>query len=93
MWGDAAEVGPHAGTGADLFVIKEAVSVEDIVDFQPGKDRIELDGEGISNFQDLTGHMQMTQEGVVISLPSHGQLVLHGIAVNQLSPQDFIFSG
>lgn len=93
MWGDAPTVGPHAGTGADLFVFGTLIADDQVMDFQPGKDRIELQGTGIGSFQDLAAHLQATSDGTQIDLDSGGRIFLHGVTTSQLSSHDFIFTG
>ncbi|MDB5449835.1 MAG: hypothetical protein JWQ52_963 [Phenylobacterium sp.] len=91
MWGDAAVVGPHATTGADRFVFAAPNGHDQIMDFQPGKDRIELDGFGFGSFQVLASHFRTTPEGVLISFDANDDVLLRNVTVGQLSAGDFMF--
>jgi hypothetical protein len=88
MWGDAPVVGPQAATGADLFVIS-AGGHDQIMDFQPGKDHIEL--FSFANFQQLSPELQNTGDGVLIALGPNSDLLIRGVTAGQLSVGDFIF--
>jgi hypothetical protein len=88
MWGDAAEVGPHARTGADLFQVT-AGGHDQIMDFEPGKDRIEV--FGFTSFQELASHFEPTADGVLISFDVTDDVLLHGVSAAQLSAGDFLF--
>jgi len=92
MWGDAATVGPHATTGDDLFVFALPNAHDQIMDFQPGKDRIELDGSGLGGFQDLVTHFQATADGTLISFDPADDILVRGVTPSQLHASDFIFT-
>ncbi|CAN7258355.1 Ig-like domain-containing protein [Phenylobacterium sp. LjRoot225] len=92
MWGDAATVAATATTGADLFVFSPSGGHDQIMDFEAGKDRIELDGFGFSDFADLSSHFQATSNGVLISLDANNDVLVRGVTVDQLSAGDFVFS-
>jgi hypothetical protein len=87
MWGDAAVVRPYAQTGADLFQVT-AGGHDQIMDFEPGKDRIEV--QGFANFQDLVSHFEPTADGVLISFDASDDVLVRG--VSQLSSGDFLFA-
>ncbi|CAN7568797.1 Ig-like domain-containing protein [Phenylobacterium sp. LjRoot225] len=91
MWGDAATVQSTATTGADLFVIQWNGGRDEIVDFELGKDRIEVDGYGFTGFADLSSHFQNTAEGVQISLDAYNKILVRGVTVAQLTAGDFVF--
>jgi hypothetical protein len=94
MWGDAATVAATATTGADLFVVRTGGGKDQIMDFQPGKDRIELTGLGFSGFADLSSHFETTADGVLITEPDDDwdSILLRGVTVAQLNADDFVFS-
>jgi len=96
MWGDAATVAATATTGADLFVFHLNDREDQIMDFEPGKDRIELDGLGVASFANLSSHFQTTPDGVLISFdPTDGaanSILVRGVTVAQLSAGDFVFA-
>jgi hypothetical protein len=91
MWGDAATVAATATTGADLFVFQPDNNHDQIMDFEPGKDRIELDGFGFSGFADLASHFQTTADGVLISFDADNDVLVRGVTVAQLTAGDFVF--
>ncbi|HKT53630.1 MAG TPA: hypothetical protein VJP88_04215 [Caulobacteraceae bacterium] len=92
MWGDAAVVGPNAVRGDNLFVFAPQNGHDQIMDFQPGKDRIELEGFGFGGFNDVAKLFQTTADGTLISLDANDDILLRGVAAKQLSPHDFIFA-
>jgi len=98
MWGDAATVQSTATTGADLFVIRPDGGRDEIMDFEPGKDRIELDGFGLTGLADLSSHFRTTADGVLISFgpedPIYGadnSILVRGVTVAELTAGDFVF--
>jgi len=91
LWGDAAVIDPHATTGADLFIIGVG-GHDEIMDFQPGQDRIELVGFGAATFQDLAARFQATDGGVLIPVDGNNDLLVRGVATAQLSATDFILA-
>jgi len=92
MWGDAATVGPQAGTGSDRFVFAPQTGHDQIMDFQPGKDHIELDGFGFNGFADLASHFEETADGVLIGFDGNDDILLRGVTKAQLSASDFILT-
>jgi hypothetical protein len=92
MWGDAAVVGPNATRGDNLFVFAPQNGHDQIMDFQPGKDRIELDGFGFSGFQDVAKLFQSTPDGALISFDANDDILVRGVAANQLGPGDFLLA-
>jgi Ca2+-binding RTX toxin-like protein len=91
MWGDAAVVGPNARTGADLFIVT-AGGHDQVMDFEPGKDVIELAGVGVDSFQALSGQLQTTPDGVLISFNAIDDLLIRGVTASQLGAGDFLFA-
>lgn len=92
MWGDAAVVGPQATRGVDRFVFGPQNGHDQIMDFQPGVDRIELDGLALGGFQALTEHFQTTPDGVLISFNADDDILVRNIGANQLHAADFILT-
>jgi hypothetical protein len=92
MYGDAAVRGPHAATGADLFVFSPLNGHDQIMDFEPGKDRIELQGFGITGFQDLASHFQASAGGVLVSFDANDDILVRGVTAAQLNANDFVFA-
>ena len=92
MWGDAATVGLQTTRGDNLFVFAPPNAHDEIMDFQPGKDRIELDGFGFGSFQDLATHFQNTPDGTLISFDAADDILVRGVTPNQFHASDFIFA-
>lgn len=92
MYGDAAVVGPHATTGADLFVFSPPNGHDQIMDFQPGKDRIELKGFDLTGFKELASHFQATPDGVLISFDAADDILVRNVTVAQLHAHDFVLA-
>jgi hypothetical protein len=93
MWGDAQTVAAMATTGADLFVFQpedDASGHHQIMDFQPGKDRIEFDSFGFTGFADLSSHFQDTSDGVLITFAADHDVLVRGVTVAQLTAGDFV---
>jgi hypothetical protein len=59
------------------------------MDFEPGKDRIEV--FGFSGLQDLASHFQATAAGLLISFDANDDLLLSGVGAGQLTAGDFLF--
>jgi Ca2+-binding RTX toxin-like protein len=91
MWGDAMVLSPTATTGADLFLFHPGGGHDQIMDFELGRDRIEIDGFGFSGFADLTSHFQITSDGVLISLAADDDVLVRGVSLAQLTAGDFVF--
>jgi hypothetical protein len=82
-----------ATTGADLFVFQpedDASGHHHIMDFQPGKDRIEFDSFGFTGFADLSSHFQDTSDGVLITFAADHDVLVRGVTVAQLTAGDFV---
>ena len=74
------------GAGADIFIFNAGDGTDVITDFTPGEDLIELSGEFPS--QILT--LQQAQGGALLSFSETDGILLLGLTVNQISPDDFI---
>ena len=59
------------------------------MDFQPGKDHIELQGFSFNGFSDLASHVQDTSQGALITFDANDSVLVMG--VHQLNPGDFLF--
>ncbi len=92
MWGDAATVGPDAVRGRNLFVFAPQNGHDQIMDFQPGKDRIELAGFGFGSFQDVANLFHATPEGVLISFDPGDDVLVRGTSAGQLTASDFLLA-
>jgi len=90
MWGDAAVVAPAAQTGADIFAFSSHNGRDSIMDFEPGKDHIELDGFGFASFNDVAPLIQYTADGALITFDTDNSILVVG--VNHLSAGDFILA-
>jgi hypothetical protein len=95
MWGDAQTVAATATTGADLFVFQPMDDVSghhQIMDFQPGKDRIEFEGFGFTGFADLSSHFQDTSDGLLITFAADHDVRVRGVTGAQLTAGDFVLA-
>ena len=95
MWGDAAVVAPTAKTGADTFIFGPFNGRDTILDFQSGKDHIQLRDFGFTSFDDVASHLQSTSDGAVIAFDTmsfgvQDSILVVGVA--QLGASDFILS-
>ena len=95
MWGDAAVVAPTAQTGADTFVFSPHNGQDQIMDFQAGKDHIELKDFGFTDFSDVAGHVHDTPDGALITFDTisygHDDSILVA-GIHQLNASDFILA-
>jgi hypothetical protein len=91
MWGTAPTVSPLATTGPDTFVFSPPNGHDQIMDFRPSEDVIQLDGFGFTSFADLSSHFEPTPNGVLISFDAQDDILLHGVTANQLTAADFAF--
>jgi Ca2+-binding RTX toxin-like protein len=90
MWGGAATVSPHALIRANTFVFNQGIGHDTIMDFRSGVDHIDLEGFGLSSFQQLEPLFQTTANGLDIVFSSASSILLHG--VSQVAAGDFAFS-
>jgi serralysin len=91
-------------SGKDLFLFKNDDSLltgefDVIKDFKTDKGKIELKGWGTINASDLlagnsTSPFQIgdTADGTLLTSSSGGKVLLEGVKVNQLKPENFLFS-
>ena len=93
--GDDTLVG---GAGPDVFLLAAESGRDEISDFIPGEDRIQLDleeasinGIPIASFADLLARIVDTPDGAFIDLGDGQGLLLPGVTRNQLTPDDFVF--
>ncbi|WP_374471723.1 hypothetical protein [Phenylobacterium sp.] len=94
MWGDAAFRAAGATTGADRFVFAPTgqLAVRSVMDFEPGKDLIELSGYGLDGFNELASLFQPAEAGVLIVFSGADWVLIAGVQAAQLSAGDFVFS-
>ena len=79
------------GKGADTFVFSLGSGSDIIVDFDNGKDTIDLSGyAGIGSFDDLT--IVGGRNGVTIELDGNDTLTLVGVRQADLDASDFLFT-
>jgi hypothetical protein len=90
MYGDAKTVASGAQTGADTFVFSPGNAKDQIMDFESGKDHIQLQGYALSSFEDLASHFQDTDQGMLIAFDAANNILVAG--VHQLSASDFLLS-
>jgi serralysin len=90
MYGDAAIVSRFAQTQANTFSFSPGIGQDVIMDFRSGEDHIDLQGFGLSSFQQLEQLLQTTANGLDIVFNSTSSILLHG--VSQVAAGDFVFS-
>jgi hypothetical protein len=90
MWGDAAIVSPTAHTSANTFEFSPSNGNDEIMDFHPGRDHIDLQGFAFNSFGQLD--TQQTAHGALISFDASDSILVVGVNVGQLSPSDFLFT-
>ncbi|THD85776.1 hypothetical protein E7811_08850 [Aliigemmobacter aestuarii] len=79
------------GTGRDTFVFAEDYGRDRIVDFQNGRDRIDVSGTDVDSFAELRGLITTGRNAVTIDFGDGDQLVLNGVTRSQLDASDFLF--
>ena len=96
MAGDAADFLGFTGVrGTDRFVFAQDSGQDVIVDFQPGKDVIQISrGYGFDNFAELQGRISDDADGdAIIHLKGTvAQIGLFEIATAELQSGDFVFA-
>jgi Ca2+-binding RTX toxin-like protein len=90
MWGGAATVSPHALIRANTFVFNQGIGHDTIMDFRSGVDHIDLEGFGLSSFQQLEPLFHTTANGLDIVFNTSSDILLHG--VSHVAAGDFVFS-
>jgi uncharacterized surface protein with fasciclin (FAS1) repeats len=90
--GGAGDDWLSGGKNADTFVFILGSGHDTIMDFDDGKDQIDLSGyEGISSFEDLS--IVDRRNGVKIELGEGDRLTLDHVRAADLDASDFIFAG
>ena len=80
------------GEGNDLFIVAtdiNPIGVNDITDFVPGVDRIQIDLPEVTRLEDLT--ITDGVNGAIVAFGNRELARLQGINANNLSAADFIF--
>jgi hypothetical protein len=90
MWGDAAVVSSPVQAAANTFIFSAGIGHDTIMDFRSGTDHIDLEGLGVSNFQQLSQLFQQTANGLDIVFNTSSSILLHG--VSHVVAGDFVFS-
>ncbi|MBX2856168.1 MAG: hypothetical protein KTR21_14345, partial [Rhodobacteraceae bacterium] len=82
----------YVGAGADALVYDEAGFGRDVViDFELGRDVLEIDRALATNFSDLAVR-DMGRDGVKVSF-GDGMVVLRGVSAREFSEADVTFVG
>jgi len=84
--GDDVLVG---GSGADLFQIEAGNGSDAIVNFTPGKDVIQLQGYGITTFEQIQERATQINSDVVITFTNGEQLAIRDVNLADLDGYDF----
>ncbi|MCC1492993.1 hypothetical protein J1C49_10265 [Cognatishimia sp. F0-27] len=80
------------GSGTDTFVFVPLTERDTITDFEPGKDRIDLTAfadRGLASMDDLG--MSQLGASTVVHLVGSDAVILQGIALDALNPDNFLF--
>lgn len=79
------------GKDADTFVFRLGSDSDVIMDFDDGKDKIDLSGyDAVDSFEDL--HIVDGRLGITIELDGGDRLTLHHVRKAELDASDFIFA-
>ncbi|UVC06775.1 hypothetical protein IHQ71_16090 [Rhizobium sp. TH2] len=78
------------GAGIDTFGFTGS-GVDRITDFTDGEDLIQIDINGIDDFDNLKPLMRETGGNVIIETGHHDRLVIQGSALTELDAKDFLF--
>ncbi|MCP3966599.1 MAG: hypothetical protein GY718_09655 [Lentisphaerae bacterium] len=78
------------GGGNDTFVFDPNFGNDRIVDFWNGDNIIELNGLGVSSFEELQGYMQESRFAVKIDFGDGNSIIVSG--VSELTADDFKFN-
>lgn len=90
--GGAGDDWLSGGKDADMFVFNLGTDVDTIIDFDNGKDKIDLSGyDGIKSLEDL--RIVDGRNRVTIELEGDDRVTLHHIREANLDTNDFIFAG
>lgn len=78
------------GDGADSFVFGKVHGQDEILDFTPGEDLIDLSGMGVAgdDFSDL--EISQLASGVLVAT-GNGQILLQGLLLADITADDFLF--
>ena len=79
------------GADADTFVFVGVTNNDVIIDFEAGIDKIDLGLFGASAVLDIFAGLTETVDGVIVDLGSNGSVLLEGVALSELTLDDFLF--
>ncbi len=89
--GDSGTDTLDGGNGSDVFVFERGGAKDIILDWEDGKDRLDLSDWGLSTFREVAAKVTPTALGLEISLSDTGDLVeIRGLLESQLDPSDLI---
>jgi Ca2+-binding RTX toxin-like protein len=77
--------------GRDSFLFAPGSGLDVVADFEPGMDRILLQGFGFANFQALMAATRDEAGGVILDLAAGDSVLLAGVAKAALASGDFVF--
>ena len=78
--------------GHDTFVFAEGSQVDQIVDFENGRDKIDLRDFGFANFAAMSHFISGANGVSTIDLGSGDRIELVGVSMAKLDATDFIFA-
>ncbi len=96
--GDRGDDTLSGGDGADAFVFASESGTDEIADFTPGEDQLQLDlddggtinGVAIASFEDLLARIVDTPDGAFLDLGNGQGILIGGVNKDQLSQDDFL---
>lgn len=91
LWGHAGADKMRGGANADIFIFGDGDGRDQILDFENGRDRIDLSGwANTSNLFDVKAHLTVDGDDLVIRAGSDS-LRLVDVDRNELDRSDFLF--
>ena len=84
----------RGGGGLDVFVVRNGDGSDRIVDFSNvagNTDKLRLEGFHFDHFDDLVPYMTEVVEGLVVRLDEDQAVLLEGVGIAELSPEQFVF--
>lgn len=81
--------------GLDVFVVRDGDGNDRILDFSNeagNTDKLRLEGFHFTHFDDLAPFAQDTDAGVLLRLDADQAVLIEGVRVDELTPEQFVFA-